>query len=70
MFVPAGTPDAVVARLAEALARAVESPEVKGRIRSLGGRPFAGGPAEAAEFIAAETERLAGVVKAGDIRPE
>lgn len=67
---PVGTPDAVVARLAEALARAVGSPEVTERIGSLGGRPFAGGPAEAARFIAAETERLAGVIKAGDIRPE
>lgn len=70
VFVPVGTPDAVVVRLSQALARAVESPEVEGRIRSLGGRVFAGGPAEAAGFIAAETERLAGVVKTGDIRPE
>ena len=70
VFVPTGTPDAVVTLLAEAFAQAVQSPELKERIRSLGGQPFVGGPTEAARFIAAETERLAGAVKAGDIRPE
>ena len=70
LFVPAGTPDAAVNRLAEALAKALESPELRERVTVLGGESFIGGPAEAARFIDAETERLGKVIKEGDIRPE
>lgn len=70
LFVPAATPDAVVSRLAEALARAMESPDIRERVAALGGEAFGGGPVEAGRFVEVETERLAKVIREGDIRPE
>ena len=69
-FVPGGTPDDVVNRLADALQRAKQRPAIRDRIAALGGEVFAGGPAEAQRFIAAETERMVTVVKAANIGPE
>ncbi|MDX2205016.1 MAG: tripartite tricarboxylate transporter substrate binding protein [Hyphomicrobiaceae bacterium] len=69
-FVPGGTPDDVVNRLADALQRAKQTPAIRDRIASLGGEMFAGGPTEAARFIVTETERMVTVVKAANIGPE
>ena len=70
MFVPAGTPAPIVDKLSEALKKALESPEVKEKIASLGGESFAGGPAEAAKFIDEQRQRLGRVVRDGNIRPD
>jgi len=70
MFVPAGTPAPIVAKLADALKKALESPEVKEKVASVGGELFAGGPAEAAKFIDEQRQRLGKVVRDGNIRPD
>jgi tripartite-type tricarboxylate transporter receptor subunit TctC len=70
MFVPSGVPPAVVARLGDALAKALESPEVKEKIASVGGQPFPGGTAGAPAFIREQTQRMARVIREGDIRAD
>ena len=70
IFAPAGTPPAVVAKLHEAVAKALQAPDVRARIESLGGEIAAYSPAETERFIREQTALWAGVVKAGNIRPE
>ena len=70
MFVPAGTPDTVVNRLADALRKALDSDDIKQRIEGLGGEIFMGGPAEAARFIAEQRQRTAKIIHEGNIKPE
>lgn len=70
LFLPAGTPDAVVSRFADAFHRAKETPAIRDRIAALGGEMFAGGPTDAQRFIDAEMDRMATVVKAANIGPE
>jgi len=70
MFVPAGTPDPVVNKLADTLRKALDSDEVKQRVAGLGGEIFTGGPAEAARFIAEQRQRTAAIIREGDIKPD
>jgi tripartite-type tricarboxylate transporter receptor subunit TctC len=70
MFVPAGTPAPIAAKLADALNKALQSPAVKEKVASVGGELFAGGPAEAAKFIDEQRQRLGKVVRDGNIRPD
>ncbi len=70
LFVPAGTPSSVVDRLSEAMVKALAAQQVKDRIASFGGEPFQGGRAEATKFIAAETQRIAEVIRSNDIKPD
>lgn len=70
MFVPAGVPPAITAKLTEALRSALEAPEVKDKIASVGGESFSGGSAEVASFIQQQVQRMGKVVREGNIRPE
>ena len=70
MFVPAGVPPAITAKLAAALKSALESPEVKEKISSVGGEPFAGGAADVSGFIQQQVQRMGKVIRDGNIRPE
>ena len=70
MFLPAGVPPAIAARLGEALRAALAAPDVRERIASVGGEAFLGGPAEMAKFIEQQTARMGKVVRDGNIRPE
>jgi tripartite-type tricarboxylate transporter receptor subunit TctC len=70
IFAPAGTPPAVIARLADALAKATQSPEFRDRVASLGGELTGYGPAEAERFIREQTQLWGSVVRAGNIRVE
>ena len=63
IFAPAGTPDAVVEKLADALQKAMDTPEVKARIAQLGGEVQKGGPKAAHDFIQAQMALWAQVVK-------
>ncbi|MEY3654793.1 MAG: hypothetical protein RL739_2963 [Pseudomonadota bacterium] len=63
IFAPAGTPDAVVEKLADALQKAMDTPEVKARIAQLGGEVQKGGPKAAQDFIQAQMALWARVVK-------
>jgi tripartite-type tricarboxylate transporter receptor subunit TctC len=60
---PKGTPPAIVERLNTLINAALADPAIKARIEELGGIPMAVSPAEFRAFVAAETEKWAGVVK-------
>lgn len=67
---PAGTPKAVVDRLAAEMLRAMEKPEVKAAFAKLGIVPAPMGPAEFDAFMRAETAAFERIIKQGNIRPE
>ena len=64
LFVPARTPPDVVARLHAEFTRALAAPEVRERIVNLGAEPVGNRPEEFAQFIRAEAEKYARVIKA------
>lgn len=70
MFLPAGVPPEVQAKLTEALQGALASPEVKEKIASVGGESFTGGSKDVTAFIQQQTQRMGKVVREGNIRPE
>ena len=70
MFMPAGVPPQVAAKLTQALASALEAPDVKERITSVGGEPFTGSTAEVKKFIDLQIQRMGKVMRDGNIRAE
>ena len=70
LFVPAATPPEVVAKLAEAIAKATQSPEFRERVTSLGGELTGYGPAQAERFVRDQTQLWGKVVKEGNIKVE
>lgn len=61
---PAGTPKAVVDRLHDEFAKAVEVPEVKARMVSMGYPPLIKTPAETASFISSEMDKFKRIAQA------
>jgi tripartite-type tricarboxylate transporter receptor subunit TctC len=70
IFAPAGTPPAAVAKLAEAIAKATQSPEFRERVAALGGELTGYGPAEADRFVRQQMELWGKVVREGHIQVE
>lgn len=70
MFVPAGTPGDVVAKLSNALEKALESADVKERITKLGGELVGGGTAGAMTFIAGQRQIVGALIRDGNIKIE
>jgi tripartite-type tricarboxylate transporter receptor subunit TctC len=64
LFAPAGTPQPVVDRLAQAAAQAVSDPAVKQRLADLSAVSVGAGPAELGEHVKAELAKWGPVVKA------
>ncbi len=62
-WAPAGTPDAIVAKLAEHAALALKSPKVRERYASMGAEPVGSTPAEFAAYNISEGEKWADIVK-------
>jgi tripartite-type tricarboxylate transporter receptor subunit TctC len=67
---PAGTPPAILARMAEAVGTALREPEIGGRLRDQGAVVGGGTPKEFAAFIAQEMARLEPVIREAGIRAE
>ncbi len=67
---PAGTPAPVLTKLAAALRLALDAPDVRERIASLGGEVFSGGTPESAKFLHEQTAFWGKVVKDRGIKPE
>ena len=68
IFVPAGTPPAVVQTLHRELVRAYNAPEVREQLRSGGAYAAADTPEEFAAFIRAEKEKWGGVIREAGIK--
>jgi tripartite-type tricarboxylate transporter receptor subunit TctC len=70
LLAPAGTPPAIVQKLAAEVARIVKLPDVRERMLQLGIEPEGSTPEEFAKVIATEIPLWAGVAKANNIAPE
>ena len=70
MYLPAGTPQPIVAKLNADLAKVLAMPDVKAWIASQAGMPGGGSPEQLAAFQAAETAKWATLVKAANIKPQ
>jgi len=68
--VPAKTPPAIVARLGQEIARALQLPDVRERFLTQGMEPVGNTPAEFSKLIQSEIGKWAGVVKASGAKPE
>ncbi len=70
MFAPAGTPAAVVEKIAADVARAVQSPEMRERLAALGAEAMPMSTAEFRKFVRDETVESGKVIKAAGIKPQ
>lgn len=70
LLAPAGTPEAVVQRLASEVNKAMALPEAKERLRALGAVAVGGSPAEFGAFLKSDHEHWATVVKAAGVKAE
>ncbi|MDN3564476.1 tripartite tricarboxylate transporter substrate-binding protein [Paeniroseomonas aquatica] len=68
LFVPAGTPAPIIARIAGAAHAGLRDPPVRERLQSLGLEVVGEGPAALAAFLAEQRRRLAALVAAEGIR--
>lgn len=68
VFVPKGTPDDIVQRLARDIRAAIDDPEVRGKFVALGLEPVGNTPAEFAAYVQAEMAKAAELVKARGIK--
>ena len=70
VFAPAATPREIVARLAESVARAARSPDIRQRLVEQGAEPIGGTSEEFSKVLRAEVATWAKVVKAAGIQTE
>jgi tripartite-type tricarboxylate transporter receptor subunit TctC len=63
IFVPSGTPEAIVKKLSDAIAAVMQLPEMKERVISLGGEQFQGGPNEANQFIQTQFQEWGKIIR-------
>ncbi len=67
---PAGVPSAIVNRMAAETAKAVASPDIKGRFEALGIEPVGNTPDQAAKFLADEIAKWSKVITAAGVKAE
>ncbi|HVO87865.1 MAG TPA: tripartite tricarboxylate transporter substrate-binding protein, partial [Casimicrobiaceae bacterium] len=70
ILAPAGTPPEIIARLNEAIVKAMRSPEMKAALAKIGQDPAWSTPAEFATFLREETDKWSKVIKASGIQPQ
>ena len=70
LYLPAGTPPAIVAKLNAEVQKIVAQPEVKAKMESLGLEYAPNSPAQFTEFQKAEQARWAKVIKDGNDKPD
>ena len=68
ILAPAGTPPAVVARLDQAIAAALEAPDIRAKVHNGGMRVTYLGPADFKPRIAAETAMFGDIIRKGNIK--
>jgi tripartite-type tricarboxylate transporter receptor subunit TctC len=70
VFVPTGTPGPIVAKIADAIAQALKSDNVRERVKALGGEIPGYGPLEADRFVRAQEKLWGQVVREAKIKVE
>ena len=70
IFAPAGTPREIVARVNEAINKAMTRPEMKDKLASQGADALTGSPADLAALVQRELAKFAGIIKAAGVRVE
>ena len=70
LLAPAGTPEPVVQRLSTEVLKVMAIPEVKERMRALGGVAVGGSPADFAKFLKADHDHWGKVIKAAGVKGE
>lgn len=70
MAAPAGTPDALIAGISQAVRRALRSPDIAARLAEIGLRGVGSSPGETRDYVAAETAKWKAVIERADIQPE
>ena len=70
VFVPAGTPQAVIGKIASAFQHALDAPEVKQRIAQLGGEIQRSTPEQARAFIEQQVSQWGRVIRERNISVE
>jgi len=70
IFAPAGTPEAIVNRISQEMARAIQLPDVREFMAREGADAVGSTPQEFARFFRSEVERYAQVIRAANIRLE
>ena len=70
MFVPAGTPREIIARLHAETVKALALPEVRDYLVKDGAEPVGSTPEELAAFFRSEVAKYAKVIAAGNIRAD
>ena len=68
MFLPAGTPAEVTAKLQKAVEDTMKEPEVRKRFTDLGAQPVGSTPAQFADYLKKEDAKWAEVVRKGSIK--
>ena len=70
VFVPAGTPKEIVAKLSAELGKAVHAPDAAKLIRERGFRPIGSGHEQFTDYVAAELKKYEKVIRQNNIRGE
>jgi tripartite-type tricarboxylate transporter receptor subunit TctC len=70
LVAPAGTPDAVIARLHDAAVKALATPEVRDKLRAQGAQPVGNTPAQFGAQMDAERAKMIDLVKRQGIKLE
>jgi len=70
LFVPRGTPPAVIARLNSEVAKVLRTPETRQRLETLGAEPVGSSPEEFGRFFREDIARWGKIIKDKGIRSE
>jgi tripartite-type tricarboxylate transporter receptor subunit TctC len=70
IFVPAGTPTAIVNRLNDEIGKALADPDVRAKMRDQGAVPGSGSPQQVGQFVRSEYARYQAIVKAANIKAQ
>ena len=70
VYAPAGLPPPVLERLTVGLQKVLALPDIKERVLALGGELVASSPQDSARFVDQQIGQWAGVIRAGNIKPD
>ena len=70
LFLPAGTPPAIVKRFNDAVNRALQDPETRAQLKRQAYQPVGGTPQEFKDYVKAEIAKWGKVVREANIQAE